>query len=60
MNTYILKLNTEKIMKRFHICYLIAKELCSGINIDASNYVDAVRKFNKLVGNNDILYITTL
>jgi len=47
-------------MKRFHICYLIAKELCSGINIDASNYVDAVRKFNKLVGNNDILYITTL
>jgi len=47
-------------MKRFHICYLIAKELCSGINIDASNYVEAVRKFNKLVGNNDILYITTL
>jgi hypothetical protein len=47
-------------MKRFHICYLIAKELCSGINIDASNYVEAVRKFNKIVGNNDILYITTL
>lgn len=47
-------------MKRFHICYLIAKELCSGINIDAYNYVEAVRKFNKLVGNNDILYITTL
>lgn len=47
-------------MKRFHICYLIAKELCSGINIDASNYVEAVSKFNKLVGNNDILYITTL
>jgi hypothetical protein len=47
-------------MKKFHICYLVAKELCSGINIDASNYVEAVRKFNKIVGSKDILYITTL
>ena len=47
-------------MKKFHVCYLIAKELCSGINIDATNYVEAVRKFNKIVGNNDILYITAL
>ena len=59
MNIYILKLNTEN-MKKFHICYLVAKELCSGINIDASNYVEAVRKFNKIVGSKDILYITTL
>lgn len=47
-------------MKKYHICYLVAKELCTGFNIEATNYVEAVRKFNKLVGNNDILYITTL
>jgi hypothetical protein len=47
-------------MKRFHICYLVAKELCTGFNIDAVNYVDAVRKFNQMHGDKEIIYVATL
>lgn len=47
-------------MKTFHICYLVAKELCTGINIQASNYIDAVKKFNVLRGEKEILYVTQL
>lgn len=41
-------------METYHICYLIGKELCTGINIKASSYSDAIKKFNS---NNKILYI---
>ena len=47
-------------MKKFHICYLVAKELCSGININAKNYVDAVKMFAAIHGDIEILYVTTL
>ncbi len=41
-------------MKKYHICYLIGNDLCTGINIEASSYNDAMDKFNI---NNQILYI---
>ena len=41
-------------MNRYHICYLIDKELCTGITLEASSYEDALSKFNN---NNEILYI---
>jgi hypothetical protein len=47
-------------MKRFHICYLIAKGLCSGINIQASNYIDAVLEFNTMHGEKPIVYVQEL
>lgn len=47
-------------MKRFHICYLIAKNLCTGKNITALNYSEAIEKFNESHGNQEILYVTTL
>jgi len=55
MKVYVTQ-NT-KTMKRFHICYLVAKELCSGINIQASNYVDALMKFNTIHGEKPIVYV---
>jgi hypothetical protein len=47
-------------MKRFHICYFLAKELCSGVNINAKNYVEALNLFTKTHGDKEILYVTTL
>lgn len=44
-------------MKRFHICYMVAKELCSGINVNAFNYVDALLQFNTTHGNKSIIYV---
>ncbi len=41
-------------MNRYHICYLIDNDLCTGITLDASSYGDALNKF-KL--DNQILYI---
>lgn len=47
-------------MKKFHICYLIRKELCSGININAKNYIDAVQKFAIIHGKKEILYVSAM
>jgi hypothetical protein len=47
-------------MKKFHICYLLAAELCSGVNISAKNYIDAVQKFTVLHGNKEILYVSAM
>lgn len=47
-------------MKRFHICFLIAKELCSGININAKDYIDAVKTFNTIHGDKEIIYVSAM
>jgi hypothetical protein len=47
-------------MKRFHICYLVANELCSGINIDAKDYIEAVKTFTVLHGNKEIIYVSAM
>jgi hypothetical protein len=44
-------------METYHICYLIDKDLCTGINVEAYSYADALSKFNS---NNKILYICLL
>lgn len=41
-------------MSKYHICYLIDSDLCTGITLEASSYRDALKKFNK---DNQILYI---
>jgi hypothetical protein len=41
-------------MNRYHICYLIDNDLCTGVTLEASSYGDALKKFNS---NNEILYI---
>ncbi len=41
-------------MNRYHICYLIDKDLCTGVTLEASSYGDALKRFNS---NNEILYI---
>ena len=41
-------------MEIYHICYLIDKDLCTGITLKASSYADALKRFNR---NNKILYI---
>ena len=47
-------------MKKFHICYLITKELCSGKNIYAKNYVEAVKLFAQEYGDKEIVYVTKI
>ena len=41
-------------MSRYHICYLIDNDLCTGITLEASSYRDALSKFSR---DNEILYI---
>lgn len=47
-------------MRTFHICYLIEKELCTGINIVAKSYGDAENKFKKEHKLKEIVYIHKL
>lgn len=47
-------------MTKYHICFVLAKELCSGINIDAKNYIDAVKIFNLKHGDKEIIYVSKL
>lgn len=47
-------------MITFHICFLVCTELCTGINIKASNYIDAMKQFTKQHGEKEILYVTKL
>lgn len=47
-------------MKKFHICYLIARELCSGVNINAKDYIDAVKLFTKAHGDKEIIYVSAM
>jgi len=44
-------------MNRFHICYMIGDNLCSGETLKASSYRDALRKFGR---NCNIIYICRL
>ena len=48
-------------MKTFHICYLIGKDLCTGTNIMADTYVNAIKHFVKYRGEDKkIIYVTQL
>ena len=47
-------------MKKFHICFILAGELCSGVNIDAKDYIDAVKNFTILHGDKEIIYVSAM
>jgi len=47
-------------MKKFHICYLIGEELCTGVNILARTYSEAESKFKKMFQLKEIVYIYKL
>ena len=47
-------------MKKFHICYYVAKELCTGININAASYVEAIKEFIKTHDEKKIIYVSEL
>ena len=47
-------------MKKFHICFILAGELCSGVNIDAKDYIDAVKNFTILNGDKEIIYVSAM
>ena len=47
-------------MNTYHFCYLIGKELCTGINIVAKDYLEALKQFNKKMPEKNILYISIL
>jgi hypothetical protein len=47
-------------MKVFHICYLVSKELCTGINIKAENYIHALVEFQDKHKGKKIVYVTEL
>ena len=47
-------------MDKYHVCYLIGKELCTGTNVIASNYSEAIQKFEEANPNKCIIYITRL
>jgi hypothetical protein len=47
-------------MKTYHICYLIGKELCTGTNIKAENYIHALVEFMDKHKEKQIIYVTEL
>lgn len=47
-------------MKKFHICFVLATEVCSGINIVAKDYIEAVKTFNILHGDKEIIYVSAM
>ena len=44
--------------KTYHICYLIGKELCTGTNIEAENYIHALVEFLDKHKDKEIIYVT--
>lgn len=47
-------------MKKFHICFILAGELCSGVNINAKDYIEAVTMFNVIHGDKEIIYVSAM
>jgi hypothetical protein len=41
-------------MTTYHICFEISRNLCSGVNVDALSYADALKKFGD---SGNIIYI---
>jgi len=44
-------------MTTYHICFEISRNLCSGVNIDALSYAEALKKFGD---SGNIIYICKL
>jgi hypothetical protein len=44
----------------YHVCYIIGKELCTGININADGYSQAIKEFEKRFPDKEILYVSKI
>ena len=47
-------------MKTYHICFALCEELCTGINVKAKTYMEALREFTKKHGDKNILYVQAI
>jgi hypothetical protein len=47
-------------MDNYHICYMLKKELCTGINISAPSYLDAIEMFDSQFPLANVVYISKL
>lgn len=44
-------------MNEYHVCYEVGSELCTGYNIKANSYIEALEKFRLNFDNKNILYV---
>jgi hypothetical protein len=44
----------------YHFCYMMHKELCTGVNIQARDYAEAIALFNKDFKSSELLYVSVL
>lgn len=44
----------------YHFCYMVGKELCTGVNIKAKDYAQAISLFNKKYQSSELLYVCVL
>jgi hypothetical protein len=48
-------------MNTFHICYLLGRDLCTGVNIKADTYINAIKEFkHNYSAESTIVYVTRL
>jgi hypothetical protein len=47
-------------MKKYHVCYMLNNEICTGINILAENYIHAIVEFMDKHTDKKIIYVTEL
>jgi len=47
-------------MDNYHVCYLVGTELCTGVNIPAFSYMDALKDFENKYPDKQIVYVTRL
>lgn len=50
-------MNTKTKLSEYHICYVQDSTNCTGINIKATDYGDAYKKFNLQLKDKKIIYI---
>lgn len=58
-NRGILTVKTNS-MDNYHVCYLVGRELCTGVNIPAFSYMDALKDFENKYPDKEIVYVTRL
>jgi len=52
-----INMNTKIKLSEYHVCYVLNETNCTGINIKATDYGDAYKKFNSQLKNKKIIYI---
>ena len=52
-----INMNTKTKLSEYHICYVKDDTNCTGVNIKATDYGDAYKKFDLQFKNKKIIYI---